>query len=73
MFSKNLSSYVNKDLNDEAILCTKEILNKANINLKGKNVIGIGSWSRLFTLVALELGAKYVMTFDYYADSVQYT
>ena len=73
-FGNNWKDFVDNNLNEEsvkhAISCTKNILDESKIDLKDKTVIDIGCGSGLFSLVALELGAKFVTSFDFDPDSV---
>ena len=68
-FSNNLSDSMIKD----AILCTKKSLNDAGVEIRGKTVIDIGCGSGLFSLAALDLGAKFITSFDYDPSSVECT
>ena len=76
-FGNNWENFVDNNLDDksikEAISCTKKILDESGINIKDKRIIDIGCGSGLFSLVALELGAKFVMSFDFDPDSVNCT
>tara|TARA_Y100001978_G_scaffold159054_1_gene144831 strand:- start:6950 stop:7783 length:834 start_codon:yes stop_codon:yes gene_type:complete len=76
-FGNNWKEFIEKNLNDisinQAIISTKKVLEESQIDLKNKTVIDIGSGSGLFSLVALELGAKFVLSFDYDPDSVNCT
>ena len=76
-FGNNWKDFVENNLNEEsvkhAISCTKNILDESKIDLRDKTVIDIGCGSGLFSLVALELGAKYVMSFDFDPESVNCT
>tara|TARA_E500000331_G_scaffold355996_1_gene412995 strand:- start:217 stop:1053 length:837 start_codon:yes stop_codon:yes gene_type:complete len=76
-FGSNWKDFVENNLNEEsvkqAISCTKTILDESKIDIKDKTVVDIGCGSGLFSLVALELGAKYVMSFDFDPESVNCT
>ena len=76
-FGSNWKEFIENNLNNisikQAIISTKQVLEESKIDLKNKTVIDIGCGSGLFSLVALELGAKFVLSFDYDPDSVSCT
>ena len=74
-FGENWKKFKNNNLTEEdsikqAILSTKKSLDISGINIEDKKILDIGCGSGLFSLVALNLGAKHVTSFDFDPESV---